>query len=60
MKQIECPKCLGEGKYYNSLNDDVVDCNLCKGIGIVLEKTAELYDPMADELTNTLFDEEKE
>ena len=51
-KLVECPKCLGEGKYYNPLEDNVVQCNLCKGSGKVSEKLADTYDPIADELNN--------
>jgi hypothetical protein len=58
MKNIECPKCLGEGEVYNPINDGIMICPLCKGKKEVEEKLADLYDPIADELSNLKLEEE--
>ena len=58
-KLVECPKCLGEGEYYSPLEDTVTECSLCKGKKVVSEKLADTYDPIADELTNLIFDDEE-
>lgn len=58
VKFVECPKCLGEGEYYSPLDDNVVQCSLCKGQQQVTEKLAELYDPIADELTDLIFEDD--
>jgi len=59
-KLVECPKCLGEGTYYSPLEDNVVMCSLCKGKKTVTERLAETYDPIADELTDLIFEDDKE
>jgi DnaJ-class molecular chaperone len=56
----ECPKCLGEGEYYSPLEDNVVKCSLCKGVGKISQRLAETYDPIADELTDLMFGEDDE
>ena len=60
VKFVECPKCLGEGEYYSPLEDNVVTCSLCKGNKEITERLAETYDPIADELTDLIFDDEQE
>lgn len=60
MNKVECPKCLGEGEHYSPLEDTVIACRLCKGNKVISEKLAETYDPVADELTDLIFDNEKE
>jgi len=59
IKQVICPKCLGQGEYYNPLEDNVTKCNLCKGVGLVNERLAETYDPIADELSNLKFENDE-
>ena len=56
---VECPKCLGEGEYYSPLEDNVIKCILCKGVGKISQKLAETYDPIADELTDLIFEEDE-
>ena len=56
--KVECPKCLGEGYHYDAREDQMVECKLCEGLGLVSERKADLYDPIADELSNYDFDEE--
>lgn len=57
--KVECPKCLGKGEVYSPLDDYVIECKLCDGLGLVSERKADLYDPIADELSNYDFDEEE-
>jgi hypothetical protein len=54
-----CPKCIGEGEYYSFLEDNVIICKLCKGNKKVNNKIADCYDPVADELTDLIFDDEE-
>lgn len=60
MKAVECPKCLGEGEVYDPINDDMMACPLCKGKKFVDERLADLYDPVADELSNLKLEKEEE
>jgi excinuclease UvrABC ATPase subunit len=59
MKNVECPKCLGEGEVYDPINNTSITCNLCKGKKNLEEKLADLYDPIADELSNLKIEEEE-
>jgi hypothetical protein len=59
MKNVECPRCLGEGEIYDPINDSSMVCPLCKGEGIIDEKLADLYDPVGDELSNLKLEEEE-
>jgi hypothetical protein len=56
---VECPRCLGEGKHYSPLEDDVIDCKLCDGECEISQKLADTYDPIADELTDLIFKKDK-
>lgn len=49
--KIECPKCLGLGELYSQIEDNMIKCNLCKGKMDVEEEIADLYDPVADMLS---------
>ncbi len=57
MKNVECPKCLGLGEIYDINLDTVIKCTLCKGKKYVSDKIADLYDPIADELSNLKIEE---
>lgn len=48
---IECPKCIGKGVVYSIFEDNEIQCNLCKGKKEVLEDIADLYDAIADMLS---------
>lgn len=56
--KIECPKCLGLGELYSQIEDNMIKCNLCKGKMDVEEEIADLYDPVADMLSEINIDEE--
>ena len=58
-KLVECPKCLGEGEYYSPLDDNVTKCSLCKGEGKITARLADTYDPIADELTDLIFEDDE-
>lgn len=57
--KVECPKCLGEGIHYSLIDQDMIECRLCNGLGLTSERIADLYDPIADELSNYEFDDEE-
>jgi DnaJ-class molecular chaperone len=56
-EKVECPKCLGQQDIFNG--HSLVECTMCKGEGVVSERIADIYDPIADELSNHLFDKEE-
>lgn len=45
----ECPKCLGIGEVYTPIDNDVKECELCKGKGVVDEYKVDAYDPLEEE-----------
>lgn len=57
MENVECPKCLGQQDYFNGVK--MIVCTMCKGMGKVSEKIADMYDPISDELSNFKIEEEE-
>ena len=45
----ECPKCLGVGEVYEPIENNVKECKLCEGEGVVEYFIVDAYDPLDEE-----------